>query len=556
MSGFLSKERTVAGSGFNRWLVPPAALCIHLCIGMAYGFSVFWKPLGNALLGSDGKPLAACAAGATTFAEKLDGTWLALFATDCNWTQFDLGWMYTLFFVLLGCSAAFWGGWLERVGPRKAGFVSMLCWCGGLLISAIGIYHHQLWLMWLGSGVIGGVGLGLGYISPVSTLIKWFPDRRGMATGMAIMGFGGGAMIGSPLATKLMAYFAGPAGLGIWQTFVALAIIYAVFMLCGAFAYRIPPVGWSPKSWAPPTNNQSNGMISSGHVHLKNAHKTPQFWLLWIVLCMNVSAGIGIIGAAAPMLQETFGGALIDKPELGFADIKKDEALTAAAAAVGAGFVGLVSLFNIFGRIGWASSSDKLGRKQTYFVFFVLGAALYVAASIFAGAKSLGLFVAAGCIIASMYGGGFATIPAYLADMFGTQFVGAIHGRLLTAWSTAGILGPVVVNYMHDVRLEAGASFDQIYGPIFYVLAGMLVVGFVANLLVRPVAPKWFMTDAELGAERKLAHDAAIKSPGDAAAVTGRGSHRGLVMAAWLLVGIPLAYGIWNTVTKALVLFS
>ena len=556
MSGFFSKERTVAHHGFNRWLVPPAALCIHLCIGMAYGFSVFWKPLGNALLGGDGKPLAACAAGATTFAEKLDGTWRALFATDCNWTQFDLGWMFTLFFVLLGCSAALWGGWLEHAGPRKAGFVSMLCWCGGLLLSALGVYTHQLWMMWLGSGIIGGIGLGLGYISPVSTLIKWFPDRRGMATGMAIMGFGGGAMIGSPLATKLMAYFATPTSPGIWQTFVALAVIYAVFMLCGALGYRVPPVGWSPKNWVPPVS-QSNGMISSRHVHLKNAHKTPQFWLLWIVLCMNVSAGIGIIGAAAPMFQETFGGALIGHPGLGFADIKKDEALTLAAAAVGAGFVGLISLFNIFGRIAWASFSDKLGRKQTYFIFFVLGATLYVAASTFAGWKSLGFFVAAFCVIASMYGGGFATIPAYLADMFGTQFVGAIHGRILTAWSTAGILGPVIVNYMHDVRLEAKAPFDQIYGPIFYVLAGMLVIGFVANLLVRPVAQQWFMTDAELEAEHKLAHDIAAKNaPGEASTVTGQGGSHGLVTAAWLLVGIPLAYGIWNTVNKAWVLFN
>ena len=559
MSGLLDKERTVASNNFNRWLVPPAALCIHLCIGMAYGFSVFWKPLGNALLGTDGKPLATCAAGATTFSQKLDGTLRALTATDCNWTQFDLGWMFTLFFVILGCSAALWGGWLEHEGPRKAGFVSMLCWCGGLLVSAFGVYHHQLWLMWLGSGVIGGIGLGLGYISPVSTLIKWFPDRRGMATGMAIMGFGGGAMIGSPLANTLMKHFAGAAtGSGVWQTFVVLAVIYAVFMTCGAFGYRLPPLGWSPKNWVAPAQNHGNSMIASRHVHLQNAHKTPQFWLLWLVLCMNVSAGIGIIGAAAPMMQETFGGALIAMPDLGFADIKKDEALTVAAAAVGAGFVGLISLFNIFGRIAWASSSDKLGRKRTYFIFFVLGAALYAAASIFAGWKSLALFVGAFCIIASMYGGGFATIPAYLADMFGTQFVGAIHGRLLTAWSTAGILGPVIVNYMHDVRLEAGVPFDQIYAPIFYVLASMLVVGLVCNLLVRPVAAKWFMTDAELESERMLAHDRAAKNSvgGDAVVISGKGHQRGLVLAAWLLVGIPLAYGVWNTVNKALVLFS
>jgi MFS family permease len=552
MSGVLSKENIIAAKGYNRWLIPPAALAVHLCIGMAYGFSVFWKPLGNALIGDDGKPLAACAAGATSVAEKLSGTARALFATDCNWTQFDLGWMYTLFFVLLGCSAAVWGGWLEREGPRKAGVVAALCWCGGLLISAYGVYTHQLWMMWLGSGVIGGIGLGLGYISPVSTLIKWFPDRRGMAAGMAIMGFGGGAMIGSPLATKLMDHFKTLTEPGVWQTFVVLALVYTVFMLCGSFGYRVPESGWKPEGWIP-KEKTSKGMIASRHVHLNTAHKTPQFWLLWLVLCMNVSASIGIIGAAAPMLQETFGGSLISQPDIGFAEIKKDEGLTKTAAAVAAGFVGLISLFNIFGRIAWASSSDKLGRKQTYFIFFVLGAILYLLASWGADSKSLLVFVVSLCVIASMYGGGFATIPAYLADMFGTQFVGAIHGRLLTAWSTAGIVGPVVVNYMHDVRLEKNVPFDHVYGSIFYVLAGMLAVGFVANLLVRPVADRYFMTDAELAAEKKLAHEQAAP----AAAGTARQSGGGGVLAffAWLAVLIPISYGIWMTVVKAWALF-
>jgi len=557
MANFLSKEHITANANFNRWLVPPAALAVHLSIGMAYGFSVFWKPLGNALIGEDGKPVAACAAGATNFSEKMAGTAKALFATDCNWTQFDLGWMYTLFFVLLGCSAAVWGGWLEREGPRKAGLVSMLCWCGGLLISAYGVYLHQLWMMWLGSGVIGGIGLGLGYISPVSTLIKWFPDRRGMATGMAIMGFGGGAMIGSPFATKLMGYFSTSTSSGVWQTFVALAAIYFVFMLWGALGYRVPPIGWKPANWTPPADT-NNAMISTKNVHLKNAHKTPQFWLLWLVLCMNVSAGIGIIGSASPMLQETFGGALIGQSDLGFVDIKKDEALTAAAAAVGAGFVGLISLFNIFGRFAWATSSDKLGRKRTYYIFFVLGALMYCTATYVAGFKSLALFVGAFCVITSMYGGGFATIPAYLADMFGTQFVGAIHGRLLTAWSTAGILGPVVVNYMHDTRLEAKVPFDQIYAPIFVVLAGLLVVGFIANFLVKPVAEKYYMTDAELEVERKLAHEKleAANAGGSPAGNTSQSSSNPmLVVLAWALVLIPISYGIWTTIQKAWGLF-
>jgi MFS family permease len=495
--GLLDKARIIAAPDYNRWLVPPAALAIHLCIGMAYGFSVFWLPLGRAVGVAQGldKPIP-CPGDATTFMGKVAITAQALFATDCDWTQFDLGWMYTLFFVLLGVSAAIWGGWLERVGPRKAGVVSALCWCGGLMISAVGVYIHQLWLLWLGSGFIGGIGLGLGYISPVSTLIKWFPDRRGMATGMAIMGFGGGAMIGSPLATILMNTYQTPTSVGVWETFVTMGVIYFIFMMSGAFGYRLPPTGWKPEGWTPPVN--AKAMIATGHVHLKDAHKTVQFWLLWAVLCLNVSAGIGIIGAASPMLQETFGGRLFGDASVGFADFTDDQKAT--AALVGAAFVGLFSLFNIAGRIFWASLSDKIGRKVTYFIFFALGFACYAVAPTLATLGMLAVFAAAMCVIASMYGGGFATIPAYLADIFGTQFVGAIHGRLLTAWSTAGIVGPVIVNYMHDNRVAQGVPPDQIYIPIFYVLAGLLVGGFVANLLIRPLNKKWFMKTEEVEA--------------------------------------------------------
>jgi MFS family permease len=550
-TGLLDKARIIAHPGYNRWLVPPAGLAIHLCIGMAYGFSVFWKPLQGALLGADGKPLPECSAGATTFGEKAIGTLHAIFATGCNWSQFDLGWMFTLFFVLLGTSAAIWGGWLERVGPRKAGVVAALCWGGGLLISAVGVYIHELWLMWLGSGIIGGCGLGLGYISPVSTLIKWFPDRRGMATGMAIAGFGGGALIGSPLATLLMNHFATPTSPGVWQTFVVMGLIYFAFMLGGAFGYRLPPPGWKPEGWTPPSN--THAMITSGHVHLKEAHKTLQFWLIWLVLCLNVSAGIGIIGAASPMLQETFGGRLFGDPSVGFAQF--NDAQKAQAALVGAAFVGLFSLFNIAGRFVWASLSDKIGRKLTYFLFFTLGFICYAAAPTLATLGLLGLFAAAFCLIASMYGGGFATIPAYLADIFGTQFVGAIHGRLLTAWSTAGIVGPVIVNYMHDTRKAEGIAPDQIYHPIFYVLAGLLVAGFVANLLIRPLHKKWFMKDEEVGALQAVEREAAAHVKAGSFGIGG-GKLNLTSVLAWAAVGIPLAWGVWITLDKSLILFE
>jgi MFS family permease len=536
--GFLNRERTIASAGFNRWLVPPAALCIHLCIGMAYGFSVFWLPLSRAI----GLTAPKACPDITLFQE--------LFTTTCDWKVASLGWMYTLFFVVLGVSAALWGGWLERVGPRTAGFVAALCWCGGLVLGAIGIYVHQLWIMWLGSGVIGGIGLGLGYISPVSTLVKWFPDRRGMATGMAIMGFGGGAMISAPLADNLMNYFKSPTSVGVWETFLAMGAIYFVFMMIGAFRYRIPPAGWQPEGWKAPA--KSNAMISTKHVHLDNAHKTPQFWLIWWVLCLNVSAGIGVIGMASPMLQEIFAGKLIGLPNLGFTQL--DAGQKAQIAAIAAGFAGLLSLFNIGGRFFWASLSDKIGRKNTYYTFFILGIVLYALAPTFAAMGSKLLFVLGFGIILSMYGGGFSTVPAYLADMFGTQFVGAIHGRLLTAWSTAGIIGPVVVNYLREFQLAAGVPRDQLYNSTMYILCAMLIAGLICNYLVKPVDPKWHMSDAEVAKLQAASASAAASGPHGSYGI-GFGGLDARAALFWVFVGIPLAWGVWKTLESAVKIF-
>jgi MFS family permease len=540
MTDFFSKERITASPSFNRWLVPPAALAIHLSIGMAYGFSVFWLPLSKALGIQD--PIAC----ADTM-----GIWARAFATDCDWKVSDLGWMFTLFFVFLGTSAAVFGHWLEHAGPRKAGAVAAVCWGGGLLLSSYGVYTHQLWLMWLGSGVIGGIGLGLGYISPVSTLIKWFPDRRGMATGMAIMGFGGGAMIGAPLANTMMSHFATPTSVGVWQTFAIMGVFYFIAMMIGALSYRVPPTGWVPKGWVPPVNN-GNSMITNRHVHVNHAHKTPQFWLLWAVLCLNVSAGIGVIGMASPMLQEVFGGALIGE-QLKLAELSPEQLLR--VTAIGAGFAGLLSLFNIIGRIGWASLSDWLGRKRTYIIFFALGFFLYISAPWAGGTGSVAVFAGLFCVILTMYGGGFSTIPAYLADIFGTQHVGAIHGRLLTAWATAGVLGPVIVNYLRDYQLDHGVPASAAYNVIMYVLATLLLLGFICNLLVKPVSDKHYMTDAELEAERQLAHEKSIKLNGDKVESQQSESHPLLVFVAWTLVAIPISYGIFSTLQKAWILF-
>jgi MFS family permease len=532
--GLLDRRRIIAEPGFNRWLVPPAALAIHLCIGMAYGFSVFWLPLSRAL-GHDHS--IECPG---------MGLGQALFTTTCDWRIADLGWMYTLFFVLLGTSAAAWGGWLEHAGPRKAGVVSAFCWCGGLLISAVGVIYHQLWMLWLGSGVIGGIGLGLAYISPVSTLIKWFPDRRGMATGMAIMGFGGGAMIGAPLANQLMNLFRTDTSVGVWQTFVVLGAIYFAFMLGGSFGYRLPPSGWQPEGWTPPA---AKPLIATRHVHLHDAHKTLAFWMIWSVLTLNVSAGIGVIGIASPMLQEMFGGSLIGRPDVPFTALDGTQA--AAVATIAAGFTGLLSLFNIGGRFFWASLSDLIGRKTTYYTFFLLGIVLYASSPWLAAGGFIALFVLAFGIILSMYGGGFATVPAYLADIFGTQFVGAIHGRLLTAWSTAGIIGPVVVNYIRQAQIDAGVPRDQVYNFTLYLLAGMLALGFLCNLAVRPLAHRWFMSDDQVASLQPATTTASVQS-----ASLGPSRASGVLALAWLAVGIPIAWGVWVTLESALVLFG
>ncbi|MBV1706636.1 MAG: OFA family MFS transporter [Hyphomicrobiales bacterium] len=530
-SGFFSRDSIVAKPGFNRWTIPPAAIAIHMCIGMAYGLVVFWLPLSHLLNGT--KPVA-CPAGSGLFNE--------LFTTTCDWSIFSVSLTFAIGIVVLGSSAALFGGWLERVGPRTTGIVAALCWPLGFLIGAFAISIHQLWLLWLGLGVLGGIGLGIGYITPVSTLIKWFPDRRGMATGMAIMGFGGGAMVGAPLANQLMQHFKTPAGVGVVMTFVVLGILYFIFMMIGAFLFRVPPDGWQPEGFTP---KSSATIMNKRSVALASAHKTPQFWLLWLVLFLNVSAGIGVIGMAAPMLNDIFGGALVNKAGTPLSALSGPDKI--AVAAILAGFPALLSLFNIGGRFFWASISDRIGRKMTYVVFFVLGGLLYALVPTLAHDAQLALFTLAVCVILSMYGGGFSTIPAYLADLFGTQFVGAIHGRLLTAWSAAGAVGVFLVGWLRQVEIGAGVPKDHLYDGTFYILASFLVVGLVCNLLVRPVADKWFMTEAELA---EVQHHAGVPVKVDSYGI-GYGGIDTSSIIAFAIVGIPLLWGLYYTLLAA-----
>ncbi|MDG2089909.1 MAG: OFA family MFS transporter [Gammaproteobacteria bacterium] len=561
MAGLLSKERIVAEPGFNRWKVPPASIAIHLCIGSVYAWSIFNLPLTRAF---------------------------GVVAPASNdWSLQDVTWIFSVAIVALGLSAAFAGRWLEKVGPRKVGVVAAICWGGGFLIGAIGIYLHQLWLLYLGYGVIGGCGLGLGYVSPVSTLIRWFPDRRGMATGMAIMGFGGGAMIGAPLKRKFIQLFyeapeylgttdqvnlitdagrrfverageqlevvvigandvasmlvLGPEGIyvvgtgsvGVAQTFLVLGILYFVVMLIAAFSYRVPAENWQPEGFIAPTeDSEKRSMVTTHNVDIDEALKTPQFYQLWIVLCMNVSAGIGVLGVASTMMSEIFGTTLPSIVDGAFA----------------ATYVSMISVFNMLGRFIWASSSDYIGRKNTYWVFFAFGIVLYCSVPFAAQQVSVNpavtwliLFYGATMIIFTMYGGGFATIPAYLADVFGSKYVGGIHGRLLTAWSTAGVLGPLAITSLRESAIaraienlagqvspaafqtQFGAGLDQLdtlvaaqtvtiarlmeivpegtvdptpslYNRTMYLMAAMLAIGLVSNYLMKPVNSKHYLT--------------------------------------------------------------
>ena len=450
--GLLDREHIVAGPGFNRWLVPPAALCVHLCIGSAYAFSVFNLPMSRLL-------------GITK-------------STPDDWKLTSLGWIFSLAIVFLGLSAAFTGTWLDRVGPRKAMLTAAICFGGGFLIAAFGVSIHQLWIVYLGYGVLGGCGLGIGYISPVKTLITWFPDRPGMATGMAIMGFGGGAFIAAPLSVRLMHAFSTPTHIGVAETFVVLGVVYFCFMAIGSWIVRVPAPGWTPAGYTAPATNAA--LVTRETVHVDTAFGTPQFWLLWWVLCLNVTAGIGVIGQASAMAQEMFPGKV-----------------TATAAA---GFVGLLSLFNMGGRFVWASASDYLGRKMTYVVFFVLGMALYIVVGATQYIGSEAIYVLAVCVILSMYGGGFATIPAYLRDIFGVRYVGAIHGRLLTAWSAAGVFGPVLVNYIRQYQIDSGVAKADAYSITMYIMAGLLLVGLLCNLAVRQVADRHYLRGQEVEA--------------------------------------------------------
>ncbi len=505
-TGWLSRERTVAPPGFNRWLIPPAALAIHLCIGQVYATSVYKSSL------------------------------VAGFDSDLT----RIGIVFSLAIVMLGLSAAVFGTWVDTGGPRRAMVAAAICWSTGFLVGALGIATGQLWLLYLGYGVIGGIGLGIGYISPVSTLIKWFPDRPGLATGMAIMGFGGGALVASPLSTRLMGLYdssydsatsgsiASPGAVA--GLFVTLGLAYLVLMLVGAAIVRVPADDWRPAGFDPAAV-RTRALVSSNHVSAADAIRTPQFWLVWTVLFCNVTAGIGILEQASPMIQDFFRGS--------------SAVVTAGAAG---GFVGLLSLANMLGRFVWSSTSDTVGRKPVYVLYLGGGIVVYLCLALF-GAGSRAVFVLLAALIISWYGGGFATAPAYLRDLFGTYQVGAIHGRLLTAWAAAGVVGPLIINGFLDAQGKPGTLTADAYRPALFTMVAILAVGFVANLLVRPVAER-FHTDQRV-VDQARATDAVRRSVAGTAGVPSW-----VLPLVWVVVAVPLAYGLIATLGKTSSLFG
>jgi len=504
---FLDRRHTIAPDGYNRWLIPPAALAVHLCIGQVYATSVYKTSL------------------------------VSHFGTS----QTAIGIIFSIAIVMLGLSAAVMGTWVERNGPRKAMFVAASAWGLGFLVGAIGISTRQLWLLYLGYGVIGGIGLGIGYISPVSTLIKWFPDRPGLATGMAIMGFGGGALVASPVSRQLLSFYdpsylpsdskSLASGHALTMLFVTLGIAYFVIMMFGVANVRVPTKGWAPKGFDH-SKVAAKPLVTKANVSAANAIRTPQFWLLWTVLFCNVTAGIGILEQASPMIQDFF---------------RVDGRSTVAVAAAG-GFVGVLSLFNMAGRFAWSSASDHIGRKPIYMVYLGVGILLYVLLAL-TGQVATGIFVLLAAVIISFYGGGFATAPAYLRDLFGVFQVGAIHGRLLTAWSAAGVAGPLIINGFLDAQGKPGTLTAAAYRPALLTMVAILAIGFVANLLVRPVAARFHEPEGRTAAD-------APDAPADLAATTTHVPGPARLVMSWALIVVLLGYGISQTLVTAARLFA
>lgn len=397
----------------NRWLIAASAVGIHLSIGSAYAWSVFTNPM----------------------------------VEQYGWDTTQVSTAFSIAIFFLGMSAAFMGRFVERHGPRKSGMLSALFYSVGVAGSGIATMLESLPLLYLSYGVIGGIGLGIGYIAPVSTLVKWFPDRRGLATGLAIMGFGFAAMISGPLAAALID------SLSIPLTFFILGAIYFIVMMASAQYLAPPPENWTPKGFTEKQEKQARKIPADlAQLTANEAIKTRRFWMLWFMMFINISCGIAILAVASPMAQELTG-------------------MTAIAAAA---MVGTMGVFNGGGRLVWASFSDYIGRPNVYTTFFVIQIAAYLMIPFISNAIVFQILLFA---IISCYGGGFASLPAYIGDIFGTKQLGAIHGYLLTSWAMAGIAGPIFLSLIYDTTNS--------YSLTMIIFSVLFIVALILSLWIR-----------------------------------------------------------------------
>jgi MFS family permease len=540
----LSKRRLIADSGFNRWHMLPTTLLIHLCIGLAYGFSVFLAPM-MAVAGS--APAVACSARSSFFS--------SLISDRCGWNMAMLSWIFAMFFVSFGSATALWGPWLARVGARKAIVYGALAWSGGMALAALGVYLHRFVIVWLGLGLLGGIGIGLAYISPLPALSKWFPDKPLMATALAFIGFGGGAMIGSPLAHVLITGFATANGPGVWQAMLLLSIAHLGYMLVGAFIFRVPSVDW-PLTMPQLHKNVATERSTNGrYVHAKMSLRLPQLWFMWMMLMLNIAVGLGIISLAAPFLLDVFGGKLIGLNQ-SFKELS--DVQTIQVSAIAASFAGLIAISNIAGLFIWPSLPTYLGAKWTYTLLFATGLSSCWFIPQAAHAGQVPFFAAGVCLLLSIYGGGFATLPAYIAEVFGHRMAGAIHGHMRKAWATAALVGPIGVNYVHQYEVEHGVPVARSYDTLMYMLGGFMLIAMLCNWLIRPVAEKSLMSTAELAAlddeeramrQRMLDDQRCLEQIPYTPAIRFSGGP--LKIFPWIMVVVPSTWGIFVTLQAA-----
>ena len=409
----------------KRWIIAIAAIVMQLSLGTVYAWSVFKK----ALIASHG------------------------------WTETQTQMTFVLCIGLIGLFCAFGGTILDKKGPRFTGTLGGILFGAGTILAGYADHIGSLWLLYLGYGVIAAIGNAFGYITPIATLVRWFPDKRGLVTGLAVMGFGMGAFFMGKIAP------ANIVSMGVANTFYMWGAVFLVLVTLSAQFYKNPPAGWLPAGFSPAAGG---GASAADSYETGEAIRTPQWWMLWAMLCLNISAGLGLISQHSPLAQDVY------KKTMGLlGDLTPDQ--IALVAAAGGTVVAVAAIFNGLGRLFWAKISDNIGRRMVFLIMFSTQAVVYVLIAM-GYVSNYYLFIVVSCYLLACYGGGFATMPAFAADSFGPGYIGKVYGFMLTAWSAAGLIGPYVFETFKDQAL--------------YIAAILLVVGFFIALVYKPPRAK------------------------------------------------------------------